>query len=199
MADGLYFKKPTERDFEFYVVRPGDSLIRIATWFRLEKKLNVEFGLIKLFNGLSGTNIRVNDRLKVPKGKITLVVRKSTFTLHVMCDGISVKAYKVGLGKNDGTPSARFVVGTKTAQPTWYPPESTGLKGPIPAGDPRNLLGSHWIALDHDMHRGLGIHGTTEPQSIGTNSSLGCVRMLNEDVKQLFEMVSPGTEVHVVD
>lgn len=199
LAELLYVQKPSDRDFEFYTVQPGDNLIKIANYFKTERKMAVEFGTIKLFSGLKRDLINVGMRLKVPKGKLSIVVRKSTFKLHVMYEGLIVKTYKVGLGKNDGTPAARFTVSTKTASPTWYPPENTGLKGPIPPNDPRNALGSHWIGLDHDQHRGFGIHGTVEPHTIGTQSSLGCVRMLNEEVKQVFELVTPGTEVWIVE
>jgi hypothetical protein len=199
LADLMFVKKPAERDFEFYTVQGGDTLIKIAAYFRTEKKMTVEFGTIKLFSGLNRDLINVGMRLKVPKEKISIVVRKSTFKVNVMYQGLVVKSFRCGLGKNDGTPCAKFTVGTKTASPTWYPPESSGLKGPIPPNDPRNALGSHWIGLDNDTHRGLGIHGTIEPDSIGKNSSLGCVRMLNEEVKQVFELVSPGTEVLIIE
>jgi hypothetical protein len=199
LAEVLYVQKPTDRDFEFYTVQQGDNLIKIANYFKTEKKMAVEFGTIKLFSGLKRDLINVGMRLKIPKGKLSIVVRKSTFKLHVMYEGLIVKTFKVGIGKNDGTPAAKFVVSTKTSSPTWYPPENTGLKGPIPPNDPRNALGSHWIGLDHDQYRGFGIHGTIEPNTIGTQSSLGCVRMLNEEVKLVFELVTPGTEVWIVE
>jgi lipoprotein-anchoring transpeptidase ErfK/SrfK len=199
LAEMLFVKRPTERDFEFTTVRPGDSLVRIAKRYKTEKKLPVEFGQIKMFNGLKQDLLSVGMKLKIPKGKVTVAVRRSRFTLHILYEGLIVRTYRCGLGKNDATPAAHFTISTKTAAPTWYPPESTGLKGPIPPNDPRNLLGSHWIGLEHDVHRGLGIHGTVEPSSVGTNSSLGCVRLLNEDVKQVFEIVSQGAEVAILE
>jgi hypothetical protein len=199
LSEYLYFKKPTDREFESYTVQPGDSLISIARRFRTEKKINVEHGQIRLMSGMSRDLLHVGMTLRIPRGRFSVVVRKSTFKLHLMHEGLVVRTFRCGLGKNDATPAARFTIGTKTASPTWFPPESTGLKGPIPPGDPRNLLGSHWIALDSEVHRGLGIHGTAEPDSIGTNSSLGCVRLSNDDVRQLFDMVGSGMEVQILD
>jgi lipoprotein-anchoring transpeptidase ErfK/SrfK len=76
--------------------------------------------------------------------------------------------------------------------PTWYAP---GGKI-IPPGDPRNILGSRWLGLDKP---GYGIHGTTEPSSIGRSVTAGCVRMLNKDVEELFVILPVGTEVAILD
>ena len=61
-------------------------------------------------------------------------------------------------------------------------------------------LGTRWMALKGTesktfMYRGYGIHGTIERDSIGTQASNGCVRMLNEQVEELFDIVPSGTPV----
>ena len=61
---------------------------------------------------------------------------------------------------------------------------------------PENLLGTHWLALNV---RGYGIHGTWEPDTIGHQLSAGCVRMLNENVEELFTLVTLGTPVEIRD
>jgi lipoprotein-anchoring transpeptidase ErfK/SrfK len=66
----------------------------------------------------------------------------------------------------------------------------------IPAGNPQNILGSRWLGLDKE---GYGIHGTTEPQSLGKQATAGCVRMQNSEVEQLYSIVPKGTEVTIVD
>lgn len=201
VSRALVTDRPTERDFEFYKVGQGDSLIKIAERFRVEKKYRyVQYGSLKLFNRLGNDMIRVGQTLRIPKGEVSIVVRMSQFKLYVFHEGIAFASYPVALGAEaSATPVGLYTVGEKTAKPTWWPPESTGLKGPIGPEDPKNPLGTHWIALQHPLHSGLGIHGTNDPGSIGTRASLGCVRMRNEDVKIIFECVTPGMKVHILE
>jgi lipoprotein-anchoring transpeptidase ErfK/SrfK len=57
-----------------------------------------------------------------------------------------------------------------------------------------NPLGTRWIGISK---KGYGIHGTNSPKSIGRAASLGCIRLRNEDVEELFEMVSVGDAVEL--
>ena len=63
------------------------------------------------------------------------------------------------------------------------------------AGGPKNPLGARAIYLGATMYR---IHGTNEPSSIGKDASSGCIRMLNDDVSELYRFVKVGTEVTVM-
>lgn len=58
-----------------------------------------------------------------------------------------------------------------------------------------SVFGSRWIGLSAPSY---GIHGTNNPSSIGTAASLGCVRLYNRDVEELFPLVSIGTPVDIV-
>ncbi|MFQ5787157.1 MAG: L,D-transpeptidase, partial [Thermodesulfobacteriota bacterium] len=63
-------------------------------------------------------------------------------------------------------------------------------------GDPKNVLGTRWIGFeDKEGLYGYGIHGTTEPDSIGKEMSNGCIRLTNEDVEELFNYVKAKTKV----
>jgi len=67
-------------------------------------------------------------------------------------------------------------------------------EGMIAADDMKNPLGVHWIAIEGIEGNAVGatsfgIHGTIEPQTIGKQASMGCIRLLNEDVAQVFEML----------
>jgi len=75
--------------------------------------------------------------------------------------------------------------------PVWWHPE-TGER--IPYGDPRHRIGTHWLGWDR---KGFGIHGTDEPEKIGQPVSLGCVRLRNEDVAELYLLLPIGTKVAV--
>ena len=95
-------------------------------------------------------------------------------------------------GTNAGTPAGVFKIIDKIEHPTWFP---SGGKS-IPYGDPGNLLGTHWLALDRP---GYGLHGTWEPESIGSQSSAGCVRLLNEEIEELYSILPKGTVVTIVE
>jgi len=76
-------------------------------------------------------------------------------------------------------------------KPLWY-----RVGAVVPADSQDYELGTRWLGLSID---GYGIHGTKDPSSIGKQATLGCVRMINGDVEELFAIVPSGTEVVVVD
>ena len=104
----------------------------------------------------------------------------------------AMTAYRSRYGGFNKTPVGEFTITDRIAQPTWWRPDGRE----IPYGDPENLLGTHWLALNV---RGYGIHGTWEPDTIGHQLSAGCVRMLNENVEELFTLVTLGTPVEIRD
>ena len=67
---------------------------------------------------------------------------------------------------------------------------------PVPFGDPENPLGTRWIAWKGS--NGLGFHGTWESEKIGQAASDGCIRMRNEDVEMLFEVLPRGSRIVVL-
>ena len=95
------------------------------------------------------------------------------------------------------TPAGRFTIVVKQVNPWWYPPTkdawAQGLS-PVPPG-PDNPLGTRWMGLSVS---GVGIHGTDEPSSIGSNASHGCIRMQVVDSEWLFSHVKVGTTVFIV-
>jgi len=104
-----------------------------------------------------------------------------------------VAAYRVGLGRDDRTPRRTFSVLVKQEKPDWFYGGRT-----IPFGDPENILGTRWMGFDSQPNAsGFGIHGTSLPDSIGKNESMGCVRMRNAEVEELFELVPRGTQVTI--
>ena len=62
-------------------------------------------------------------------------------------------------------------------------------------GGPGNPLGARALYLGSSMYR---IHGTNEPSTIGANVSSGCIRMMNQDVIDLYNRVPVGTKVIVI-
>jgi len=66
----------------------------------------------------------------------------------------------------------------------------------VPPESPQNVLGTRWLGFDL---QGYGIHGTVEPETIGQQVTAGCVRMVNEQVEELYTIVPIGTKVKIVD
>lgn len=142
----------------------------------------------------------------------TIVVDpRSRYLYLVLRDGMAVR-YGVGVGRAGFGWSGNAVIKTKQEWPDWYPPkEMFGRQpelmdqmgelpgGPGMPGGPGNPLGARalylWQGNKDTLYR---IHGTFEPWTIGTNVSSGCIRMINQDVIDLYNHVPEGTKVVVV-
>ncbi|HOU36095.1 MAG TPA: L,D-transpeptidase family protein [Candidatus Omnitrophota bacterium] len=168
-----------------YEIKPGDSLEKIAR----DHRTTVE--LIKKSNGLTGDSIFPGKKLKVWTVPFNIVVDKSQNTLLLKTDDTVFKSYTVATGTNNSTPVGTFRIIEKITDPPWYKPGAV-----IPAGSPENILGTRWLGL---TKQGYGIHGTTDPKSLGTQATAGCIRMANRDVEELYSIVPLGVEVTIVD
>ena len=185
----LFSDMPSELKEE-YVVRPGDSLNKIAT------KLGVNSDLLKRINN-NNTTIFPKQVFRVHVGSWNLRVSKKHL-LMTLYDGDDIfKVYEVGLGKENRTPIGNFYVQNKAKNPSWYD-KSSGRQYAF--GDPQNPLGTRWMSLKatgqtarNRILLGYGIHGTADPNSIRKYSSRGCMRMFNEDVEELYDIIKTGT------
>ncbi|HGY90427.1 MAG TPA: L,D-transpeptidase [Planctomycetes bacterium] len=176
-------------------VRPGDNLTRIARRVKKAHKGNVTPTLIRLVNGLPNDRIRAGATLAVPTGRLAIEVHKESFRLFVTLDGEPILDRPVGLGKEDSTPVGRFTIHGKTRKPTWTKPDGTV----VAYGEPGHIIGSRWMGFANDMGRtGYGIHGTSDPTSIGRSVSEGCIRLRAEDLELLFDLVPEGAPVRVL-
>jgi len=200
LAEGLLgdlnlrvFMMPVEDgDKKAYLIRPGDSMVTIAI------KNHTTVDLLCKMNGITdSTSIRPNRRLLIPDCDFSIVIDKSDFKLTLQKDERFFKSYKVGLGKHGSTPVGEFVINDKIKNPTWWSPD-----GPIPPGDPRNELGTRWMALKpftEGIGSDYGIHGTINPSTIGWESSNGCPRMYPSEAEELYMLVTIGTPVKIVE
>ena len=123
---------------------------------------------------------------------LSILVDKSDNTLRLLDGAQAIKVYPVATGKNNSTPVGIFKITSKLEDPTWYKPGG----GIYPPGDKGNKIGTRWMGISKAHY---GIHGTTEPETIGQQVSDGCVRMKNKDVEELFKLVAPGTPVTIQD
>jgi LysM repeat protein len=183
-----------------YEVQPGDLLSTIA------KRHKVPYEVLMTINGIADARkLRAGDKIKVINGPFHAIVYRSTFTMDLYLGSKTyVKTYRVGLGQpGKDTPTGKWRVKTdgKLIEPPWPRPEG-GLVHP---GDPEYPLGSRWIGVDGidgqaKGRTGFGVHGTKDPDTIGKRSSLGCVRLYNGEVIELYNLMMPGiSEIRVVD
>lgn len=124
---------------------------------------------------------------------------------HVQGNGEAMR-YGVGVGKEGFEWAGIAKVGRKVEWPSWTPPEEMIQRRPELAeyangmpGGPDNPLGARALYLySGGRDTMFRIHGTNEPRSIGTAASSGCIRMLNEEVVELYDQVPIGTKVIVL-
>ena len=136
----------------------------------------------------------------------TVIVDPEHRFLYFILGNDQAVRYGVGVGREGFAWSGQAVVGLKRRWPRWLPPQSMVERDVHAAawangmpGGPENPLGARAIYLyANGLDTLYRIHGTNEPQSIGKAMSSGCVRMLNEDVADLFERVNKGTHIVVL-
>lgn len=130
-----------------------------------------------------------------PEQKLELVLELSERQLHIYQGSILTKTFPVAVGKLGWeTPTGIFEVAYMLENPGWTNPFTGEL---VPPG-PENPLGERWISFWTDGQNEIGFHGTPNRESIGQAASHGCVRLYNEHIRELYNLVSPGTLVTVL-
>lgn len=185
MGFKLYFDSLNESNAIVYSVKPGDNLTKIA---RAHK---VTVGTIKIGNSLASDALRPGQKLKIMTEPWGVLVDKSRNVLLLKAGEKVVKTYPVATGKDRSTPVGEFKITNHVPNPTWYYDGKA-----VPPGHPDNPLGTHWMGFDKP---GYGIHGTTDPDSIGQYATLGCVRLENSQVAELYDLLPDGTMVKIID
>lgn len=184
-----------------HTVQPGEKLQKIAA----EEGVSWEF--LAGINGLSDPRrMRAGATLKTIVGPFHAVVNKKAFTMDIWLGspdktgGMYVTTVPVGLGRDDSTPTGTWMAGGKLKNPAYFSPRGEGV---IAADDPKNPLGEYWISLQGVDGQALGkmsygIHGTIDPDSIGKQSSLGCIRLRDADIALVYELLVDGKSIVVV-
>jgi lipoprotein-anchoring transpeptidase ErfK/SrfK len=129
----------------------------------------------------------------------TIVVDTPSKFLYLVQPGGRAIRYGIGVGRPGFAWSGLKTISQKREWPDWTPPSEMILRRPdLPrhmSGGPGNPLGARALYLGSSLYR---IHGTNEPHTIGQNVSSGCIRMMNEDVIDLYERTPVGTRVEVL-
>ncbi len=181
-----------------YIVQGGDTLSGIVK----KMGIQVDWRFIQRINNIkSASGIRPGQNLKLVTGPFHAEVDKKSYRINLYlgegANQVFVRSYRVGLGEYNSTPIGAFKVrrNSKLINPTWVNPRTRAF---FAADDPANPIGERWIGLEGIEERtadlsGLGIHGTIEPETIGTDASMGCVRMHSDDVAEIYEVLAEGT------
>ncbi|WP_341530700.1 L,D-transpeptidase [Nostoc sp. UHCC 0302] len=156
----------------------------------------------------SERKIRLLRRLKLPvepvipntsEQEISLLLKLGDRKVYVYRGGSLQASYPVAIGQprpDKQTPTGKFKVINMIKDPAWENP-FVSHKEVIPPGL-NNPLGERWIGFWTDGKDEIGFHGTYRRDSVGKAVSNGCVRMYNEDVRKLYELVKIGTPVTVI-
>ncbi len=129
----------------------------------------------------------------------TIIVDTPNTVLYYVLPGGKAVRYGIGVGREGFTWAGVKTVERKAEWPDWTPPPEMIARQPyLPrfvAGGPTNPLGARAMYLSGSVYR---IHGTNAPETIGGRVSSGCIRMVNEDVIDLYSRVQVGTKVVVL-
>jgi len=169
-------------------VKPGDQLRTIG------KRFKVPYEILMDINKISQPqNLRAGEAIKVINGPFHAKVYRSTFTMDLYLQDTFVRSFHVGLGKpGSETPTGlwRVKTGGKLIKPVWKNPLDGKTYYPE---DPDYPLGSRWIGLEGlkgsaKDRTGFAIHGTKDPEQIGTADSQGCIRLHNGDAILIYNL-----------
>jgi len=172
-------------------VEPGTAPVQIVS----REKLAMGSNALLLWNlgSLDPKKLRAGQKLLLPVETLSVHVHLRLRRMGIYIGDWFVKEFRVGIGAEDTpTPLGTFSVHSREKNPDWWQP---GGK-PIPFGDPRNALGSAWIAIESDewpLTAGYGIHGTNKPRTVGTRCSNGCVRLVNAEATEMYDWVRTGS------
>jgi lipoprotein-anchoring transpeptidase ErfK/SrfK len=164
-------------------------------------KLIVALALLASVSALAPSGAAAREIVAFPQSfrPGMIVIKESERRLYfVKGDGTAIR-YPVAIGKSGKAWQGETYVQGKYVRPSWSAPDVVRADHPyltsvIPGGSPRNPMGAAALTLGLSE---VAIHGTTESmrKSVGTAASYGCIRMLNEDVVDLYGRVEVGTPV----
>ncbi|MFN3166165.1 MAG: L,D-transpeptidase family protein [Phycisphaeraceae bacterium] len=183
-------------------VQSGEYLGTIANTYR------TPYQFIERVNNIEARRLQAGQTIQVLKGPVHARVDKSDYRmdLYVVDDAglpIFLKSFDVGLGEFDSTPVGEYRIkpGSKVGPdaangkgPSWRNPRTGKV---YDSDDPDIPIGEYWMALEGTEERtkgvvGYGIHATNDPNSIGQQQSMGCIRMRDEDVDEVFYTLFEG-------
>jgi lipoprotein-anchoring transpeptidase ErfK/SrfK len=139
----------------------------------------------------------VDYRTREPAGTV-VIDTPNTYLYLVLGNGKALR-YGIGVGREGFTWAGEERISKMSEWPDWHPPaEMIERQRYLPrfmAGGPGNPLGARALYLFKSLYR---IHGTNQPSTIGQFVSSGCIRLLNEDIEDLYSRINVGTRIVVL-
>ncbi|MBT4109015.1 MAG: L,D-transpeptidase family protein [Pelagibacterales bacterium] len=188
----------------YYTTTKEDTLINIA------RKFDISFADI-----LSANDVEMdpwipgeNKKLLIPKSHILpfgkrdgIIINIGDLRLYLFKEGKILESYPIGIGRSGWeTPMGKSKIIKKKKDPIWIPPESIRKEDPslpkVVAAGKDNPLGNRALYLSMPSYL---IHGTNKPYGVGMKVSHGCIRLYPEDIEILFEHVTEGTKVNIIN
>jgi hypothetical protein len=179
-----------------YVTQPGDTIDTVA------QKYNLPWQLLANINGLmppgalyddtatKNQPLPVGKQLKVLQGPFDAVIHLDKRELTLMVQKRYAARFRIGVGRDQPKLEGEYTVRNKTLNPSYYGPDGVNI-GPA---DPKNPLGPAWIGLTDR----IGIHGTADPQSIGRDNNRGTISVSDQDLQNLYGILSVGSRVTIM-
>jgi tetratricopeptide (TPR) repeat protein len=171
---------------EMYTIQKGDRLINIS------RKYRVPVEIIEGINNVKASSLSIGQQLKIPRLNLSIVVDKAQRTLTVRNNNQFLKKYRVGINKVDSQiPAGEYNIRAKSDKGSEYQDPETNAT--VKPGEPGNPLGTRYI----ELRRGVGIHGTDAPESVGKYIVKGHIAMANQDIEELYPLVNEKTPVTI--
>lgn len=191
----------------WYTVKSKDSLYSVSGRYGSTWQVLASRNLINPPYKLNiGQRLVANNRHIIPQALVRdgLLLNIPGHMVYLFEQGVMIKRFPVGLGRPDWpTPLGIFTITGKSKNPIWTVPKSIQeelkregkvVLEKVPPG-PDNPLGKYWLPLSIP---GYGIHATIWPESIGHSTSHGCIRMITEDIEDLYGRIKVGVPITIV-
>lgn len=194
--------------------RDGGGPVRTADYAKIYGRIEGEQFPIAAFDytSMDPGLLRANVAYRGPEPAGTVVVEPARHVLYLVEGGGRATRYGVGVGREGFGWTGVADINMRRAWPDWVPPKEMVERDPavyaqltdtprgrgVPGG-PKSPLGARALYLFAEgRDTGYRIHGTTEPETIGTDVSSGCVRMINQDILHLYGRTAKGAKVTVL-
>ena len=166
-----------------YTVQPGDTLERIAAGYSIPPRLLSRINLIP-----DGEQPPPGKQLKVLRGPFSALVYLGRYELVLVLGDRYAGRISIGIGGDHVSLEGDYEVRAKTVNPAYR-----GRDVFIAADDPNNPLGELLI----DLGNQIGLHGTNDPHGLGRYGGRGAIRLKNDDMEDLFRILSVGSHVSI--
>ncbi len=189
LEESYYFDLSTKNIVKEYQKNNGlnpDGIIGPKTFGQINEDMKA--------NSINISNIEIELPNILPEKKWILINKESN-TLYHYENRELINKYPIASGKTPShTPEGKFTIIVKFVNPYWG---GAGKYTPVKGGAPNNPLGKRWLGLSIQGGGTYGIHGNADVYSIGKHVSLGCIRMFNEDVEFLYDIIDYNTPVWI--